>query len=154
GSGREVVVVVETDLADRARRRHRLELRADCIGSLLRLGRELVRLVWMNADGKADVRPEALDSVRLRRFLLVCCGENDERALDARFTRTSDDGLEIIGEDLVCQMAMRINQRRSVIGPAFRVRAARRTWRLSACPRRGSRRGPFRSTQSPSASPA
>src|SRR5439155_24961811 len=88
-SGREVVVVVETDLADRARRRHRLELRADCIGSLLRLGRELVRLVWMNADGKADVRPEALDSVRLRRFLLVCCGENDERALDARFTRTS-----------------------------------------------------------------
>ena len=81
---RVVVVVVEADLADRARRRRRGELLAHDGRGALRIVGELVRLVRVHADREPDAGPELLDALGLRRLLRVAGFENDQRALDAR----------------------------------------------------------------------
>src|SRR5439155_27203437 len=76
---------------------------------LVRLGCELMGLVWVHANSEPDIGPEVLNSVRLGGFLLVCGSQNDKRPFDTRLSGASDDRLEIAGKDFVGEMTMRIN---------------------------------------------
>ena len=68
-----------------------------------------MRLMRMHADRCARLRPQLLDAPRLRRFLLVAPFENHEGAFEPCITCTGDDGLEVLGESLVCEMAVRVD---------------------------------------------
>ena len=68
-----------------------------------------MRLVRMDADRKADRRPERVSRSRLRGLLGVARFEDDQRALEPGVLRPLDDRLEIGGERLVGQMTVAVN---------------------------------------------
>ena len=108
---REVVVIVEADLADRARRRQRVEPRAPpCRGRLPGFVGEHVRVMRMDADREAALRP------RLRARVPACAisaSSSAARMTSARDTpglaRPLDDRVEIGGELLAGEVTMRID---------------------------------------------
>ena len=105
---REVVVVVEADFADGARRRRGGELFSHHDGGALRIIGEPMRVVGVDADGHAHVRPQRLHASRLRGSR-VAGFEDDERALEAGRLRASDDRVEVGGECLVRQVAVAVD---------------------------------------------
>jgi hypothetical protein len=102
-------MVVEADFADRARARRRFDLISDDSGRSLGVVGKLVRLMRVDANRKPRLGPELLEVRRLRGFLLIPCLEDHHDALEPRLFRARDDGIEVRGEDLVCQMAMAID---------------------------------------------
>src|SRR5205823_10297857 len=114
---REVVVIVEADLADGAHERHRLDLRADRCGSLLRVVGELTGVMRMHADREPNVGPERFELASLNRLVLVARLEDDERTLDAGLAGTADDRLQIAGKGVIGEVAVGVDQ----AGSWFRV---------------------------------
>src|SRR5262245_43640503 len=110
-------MVVETDFADRPRRRRRRELLADDGNGALRIVRELMRLMRVDADGKPRLGPELREARRLRRFAGVAALEDDQHTLDAGLTRPRHDLVEIVGERFIREVAMRINHSVTRVGP-------------------------------------
>jgi hypothetical protein len=106
---REVVVVVEADLADGTRRRRRRELLAHDRDGALRIVRKLMRLVRVHADRESRVGPELFEASRLPRFRRIAAFEDHEDALDAGISGARDDLVEILREGLVREVTMRIN---------------------------------------------
>ena len=85
-SWREIVVVVEADLADCPRKRLRIQCATDLARSLFRIGRELPCCVWMDANGKSDVTPPRTDLIRLLQLGFVVGREDDEGTADTRLS--------------------------------------------------------------------
>ena len=98
---REVVVIIEANLADGPGRRRARDLCSHDLGRALGTVGNLVRLVRMDADGHAHVGPELVDASRSRRLAGVAARQDDKRAIDAGLARTRDDGVKIGAEDLV-----------------------------------------------------
>ena len=122
---REIVVIVETDLADRARRRRRRKLLAHDGRGALGIGGELVRLMRVDADREA--RPPARASTRraCAASLALPGFENDQRPLEPGVRARADNVVEIRRERLVGEVAMAVDHigrfRRSAI--SFRLSA-------------------------------
>ena len=102
-------MVVEADLADRARGGRRGELIADHRGRARGIGGELVRLVRVDADRHPHLGPQRGDALGLRRFGGVARLEHDQHALEAGGLRAVDDGVEIAREGLVGEMAVAVD---------------------------------------------
>ena len=102
---REVVVVVEANLSDRPRAFADDPL-PDAVTRVLAPAGELPRLVRVDAERKADLRPERPHARGRRRLLGVSGRQDTERALHTGSLRPADDGFEIVGEGLVGQMAV------------------------------------------------
>ena len=109
---REVVVVVEADLADGARRRRRGELLPDDGGGPLGVAGELVRLVRVDADRRTAPRARARRRARPARPPSRC---PPSRITSARSTPASlaraTTCVEIGGERLVGEMAVAVDHR-------------------------------------------
>jgi len=80
--------------------------------------------VRVDPDCEAHIGPQTLELCCLGCLLLIAGREDDERALDAPVARAFDDGLEVVGEGFVGEMAVGIDH---VTGRAFRAPAAART---------------------------
>ena len=102
-AGREVVVIVEANLADRAGRKGR-RMRAGDLARCRRATGKVAGAVRMDARCEADVIPLCLDEAGARRLLLVAGGENAERGRHSRRARTRDGGVQIAYERLVRQV--------------------------------------------------
>ena len=109
----EIVVVVEPDLADGADAGEALERRADRADS--RFGRVLERrgLMRVHAGRETDGRPRLGHPLGALRLLVVRHVENAQRPLDAGRKRPADHGLEVVREDGVGEVAVRVGQHHS-----------------------------------------
>jgi hypothetical protein len=108
---RKVVVIVEADLADGASRRRRGDLIANDDRGALRIIRELMCLVRMDADRDADLRPQGIDLSSLRHLVGIPAFEDDERALNARLASTIDDSVEVGSEAFVGKMTVTVDHK-------------------------------------------
>src|SRR5262245_51143239 len=105
----KIVVIVEADLTDRAGRRCRGDLVADDNRRALRIGRELVCLMGMDADRDADLRPQGIELSKLRGFLAIPTFEDYQSALDARSASTIDDSVEVRSKAFVGKVAVTVD---------------------------------------------
>jgi hypothetical protein len=102
---REVVVVVEPDLADR-RRCARGERAAHRRHRVAEPPRPLPRLVRVDPGGEADLRPCVAHPRGTRGLGLVARDQDAERAVDAGLARAGDDVEEVSLELLPGEMAV------------------------------------------------
>ena len=111
---REVVVVVQPDLADRAGAVSRLERptneRRDAVVSAGRVF-DRTGLVRMDADRKRDIRPGLGHAVGPHTLFFVQRVENAQGAVDPRGAGARDHRVEVGGELLVGQVAVGIDHR-------------------------------------------
>ena len=100
---REVVVIIEADLADRARM---LLLRLLPHGQtrLLDAPREVTSLMWMDADGESHIWPDLTHPPGPPGLHPIAGRQDAERARQARVAGPCHDGLEIGGELLTRQI--------------------------------------------------
>ena len=109
---REVVVVVEADLADRPAQGLRVDRRPGLTRRRCGIGGELPGLVRMHADREAHTGPGARHVRRPLELGLVLGAEDDQRAgrVPRSFAR-ADDVAEIARELLAGEMAVGIDHR-------------------------------------------
>ena len=113
---REVVVVVEADLADRARRRRRRDCSRTTVAARCRVVGELVRLVRVHADGNATSGPErATRSACAASFALPASSITSARSTPASL-RAGDHRVEIGGERFVGEMAVAVDHSEAGVG--------------------------------------
>ena len=106
---REVVVVVEPDLADRADQRRRVEPGRHRGGRRRRVGGEDVRLVRMHTDGEAHRVPGPGHLLANRPLAVVLGGKDHQRAIDAGAAGPGNHRVAVGGELLAGEMAMTID---------------------------------------------
>ena len=92
---REVVMIVETDFANRPCGRRRRKLIADHRRRERRIVGELMGLVRVDADGEARLRPQLLEPRRLCGLRGVAVFENHERPFQTGVTRARHHLIEI-----------------------------------------------------------
>src|SRR5688572_1576996 len=149
--GREIVVVVEADLAQATGQRLPVDRRRHGACRLSGVGGELPRRVWMHADGEPDAAPPLRDRPRLFNLRLVVRGEDNQRMCQAGGGRARYDGVEIGSEFRPGDVAMGIDQ--TVSEPAFPAASTDPPTATSAPRPRRLLREPSRSIRCPSASP-
>ena len=105
-------MVIEADLADRARRRQRVEPLGDLVvGGRLRIRRRTaLRVMRMHADREPALGPRREHGCRARDLRVVFGGENHERARHTRRARPFNDRVKIADELLAGDMAVAIDQ--------------------------------------------
>ena len=95
---RKVVVVIETNLADRADVRAFGKPTRDETCSRLGIVGELISMVRMHADREAHVRPRGAYDICLRDLAIVLGAKNNQAAKDAGGAGPRDDVFEVGGE--------------------------------------------------------
>ena len=107
---REIVVIVETDLADRAGGRQRIEPRRHRVRGRLRIRREHLGVMRMHADRKPALGPRGEHRAGPRDLRIVFGGQNHERARHTGRARPFNNRIKIAGELLAGDMAVTIDQ--------------------------------------------
>jgi len=131
---REVVVVIEADLAHRPGRGGLPQALVDEGSGPLRVAGKRARRVRMHANRQADVGPGHLDARRAPAFLLVIRAEDDERRRDAGGAGAIDDRLEVAGELGSGEMTMAVDHRTRAPGGTSRSKPRRIGWPPSGLP--------------------
>src|SRR5262245_29565527 len=108
---REVVVIVEPDLAEGSRQRFGLNRVSSRTSRFVRIAAEMSGFVRMNADGKADRTPRGRDRCRTRSLGLILGSEDDERTGDPCGLGTRHHGREVPAELVPRQVTVRIDHR-------------------------------------------
>src|SRR5206468_10498101 len=107
----EVVMIVETDFANRPCGPRRRKLIADYRRRARRIVGELMGLVRVDADGEARLRPQLLEPRRLLGLRGVAALENHERPFQAGVTRARHHLIEIGGKHRVGKVAVAVDHR-------------------------------------------
>ena len=105
---REIVMVIEADFAER----HDLRMRCEGAEIVEGLRRELRRVVRMHADRCVDLFVAYRRGGRRSRFRAAVAGSDREHARDAGGGCAIEHGIEIVGETLVVEMAVGIDEHR------------------------------------------
>ena len=113
---REVVVIVQTNLTNRAHIRILFESTRNQRCRRVGIVCELVSLMGMDAHSKPHPRPGRAHLAGLDELGIVLGGQDDQTPGDANIPSAGDDGMEIRGELTSCQMAVRIDHRTRVPG--------------------------------------
>jgi hypothetical protein len=113
GRGREVVVVVETDLAERAGHRLGVDGGLDGQRRTARIIGELPRRMRMDADGESNLRPVPAHFPRLVQLRFVVRREDHQSGRDARLARPLNDVGEIGSELGTRDVAVAVDHRQA-----------------------------------------
>ena len=105
----EIVVVIEANLTDRARRRRARDLFAHDVGGTLRIVGIRVRLVRVHTNRHADFGPQLNDLAGLCSFRMVAACKNYERPFKPCLARACDDGVQVGCERFIGQVTVGIN---------------------------------------------
>ena len=119
---RKIVVIIETNLANGARARRRVESAGGDAGSRLRIVGKLVGLVRMDTDRKPHDRPRRGQLIGPLELLVIFRRKNDQAPGDACLPGPRNDGFEISENSPACQVAVRIDHRQRTRCQASRAR--------------------------------
>jgi hypothetical protein len=107
--GREIVVIIEADLAECSGFRNRGDHSADKRSHIGLAPVELSRLMWVQADPESQRGPEAAQFSRTLGFSGIFRRENAQCVRQSGRSRPVDDLVRIFYKRIVCKMAMGVD---------------------------------------------
>src|SRR5262245_14847986 len=108
-SGGEVVMVVETDLANGTRGAVTTDGRPHHRGRVLFPPFECARLVWMDADRGSDTRPKRARHRRTLRLDLITGSDDAERVSEPGGSGAIDDGRQVLNEGVIGKVTVGVD---------------------------------------------
>ena len=108
-AGRQIVVVVETNLADGPDRGRAVNLVTNDVHHFINASGETTRNVRMNANGRTQLGPIATKAPRTLFFLLIPTFENAEHMRESRRTSAVDYRVRIGGEGFIGQVTVGVD---------------------------------------------